>query len=65
MFAADHSGELPGSLAKITTVPIPVDPVTGKNFIYSQIDAQKARLEAPVAPAERKQQPVYELTIKQ
>ncbi len=65
MFAADHSGELPGSLAKITTVPIPVDPVTGKNFIYRRIDAQKARLEAPVAPAERKQQPIYELTIKQ
>ncbi|NIO61572.1 MAG: hypothetical protein GTO35_02905 [Gammaproteobacteria bacterium] len=64
MFAADHSGQLPGSLAEITAVPIPADPVTGKDFIYRRIDARNARLEAPVAPAESKRRPVYELTIK-
>jgi len=64
MFAADHSGQLPGSLADITFVPIPVDPVTGKDFIYRRADARNARLEAPVAPDESKRRPVYELTIK-
>ena len=64
MFAADHSGQLPGFLTEITAVPIPADPVTGKDFIYRRIDARNARLEAPVAPAESKRRPVYELTIK-
>jgi hypothetical protein len=64
MFVAEHSGQFPGSLAKITSVPIPADPVTGKAFIYRRIDARNARLEAPVAPAERKKRPVYELTLK-
>ena len=64
MFAADHSGQLPGSLTEITAVPIPADPVTGKDFIYRLIDARNARLEAPVAPEESKRRPVYELTIK-
>ncbi len=64
MFAADHSGRLPGSLAEITAVPIPADPVTGKDFIYRRIDARNARLEAPVAPAESKRRPVYELTFR-
>jgi len=64
MFAADHSGQLPSSLTEITSVPIPADPVTGKDFIYLRIDARNARLEAPVAPEESKRRPVYELTIK-
>jgi len=64
MFAADHSGQLPGSLAEITAVPIPADPMTGRDFIYRRIDARNARLEAPVAPEESKRRPVYELTIK-
>jgi hypothetical protein len=64
MFAADHSGQLPGSLTEITSVPVPSDPVTGKDFIYHRIDARNARLEAPVAPAESRRRPVYELTIK-
>jgi hypothetical protein len=64
MFAAENSGQLPGSLSEITAVPIPADPVTGKDFIYRRIDVRNARLEAPVAPDERKRRPVYELTIK-
>jgi len=64
MFAADHSGRLPGSLAEITSVPIPSDPVTGKDFLYDRIDARNARLEAPVSPAESRKRPVYELAIK-
>jgi hypothetical protein len=65
MFAADHSGQLPGSLTEITSIPIPLDPVTGKDFIYRRIDERAARLEAPVSPEESKRRPVYELTIKQ
>jgi hypothetical protein len=64
MFAADHSGQLPDSLSEITSVPIPMDPVTGKNFLYRRIDARNARLEAPVSPAESKKRPVYELKIR-
>ncbi|NOR67536.1 MAG: hypothetical protein GQ528_09285 [Woeseiaceae bacterium] len=64
MFAAAHSGRLPGSLAEITSVPVPADPVTGEGFLYKRIDARKARLEAPVSPAESNKWPVYELTIR-
>ena len=64
MFAAGHSGRLPGSLADITAVPIPADPVTGEAFLYKRTNARKARLEAPVSPAESRKRPVYELTIK-
>ncbi len=64
MFAADNSGQLPGSLTEITSVPIPADPMTGKDFIYRRIDVRHARMEAPVAPEEIKRRPVYELRIK-
>ena len=64
MFAADHSGQLPGSLADMTIVPIPFDPVTGKDFIYNRTDARHARLEAPISPAESRRRPVYELTLR-
>jgi hypothetical protein len=64
MYAAAHSGKLPESLSDITSVPIPFDPVTGKDFIYSRIDVKNARLEAPKAPAESQNRPVYELNIK-
>ncbi len=64
LFAADHSGQLPGSLADISQVPIPTDPVTGKAFLYKRKDAQNARLEALASPGESKRRPVYELTFK-
>lgn len=64
MFAAGHSGQLPGSLEDITAVPIPFDPVTGTGFIYSRADVSHARLEAPFSPAESKRRPVYELTLR-
>jgi len=65
MFAADHSGRLPGALAEITAVPIPSDPVTGEEFVYRRTDAKNARLEASKSPAESKRRPVWELTVKQ
>ena len=53
MFAADNQGQLPGSLADITLVPIPTDPVTGRDFIYRRINTQNAQLETPVSIDEK------------
>jgi hypothetical protein len=64
LFAAENSGQLPGSLADITFVPIPTDPVTGEGFLYRRINARNARFEAPVSPAESRKRPVYELTVR-
>jgi hypothetical protein len=63
LFAANHSGKIPGALSEITVVPVPMDPVTGKAFLYQRTDAQNARLEAPVSPVEDKRRPVYELAV--
>src|SRR5262249_5230988 len=42
MYAAEHGGKLPEKLADIT-VPLPVDPFTGKPFRY-QLDGDTAHL---------------------
>jgi hypothetical protein len=34
LYAAAHQGKLPESLSDIKEVPIPIDPITGKNFQY-------------------------------
>jgi hypothetical protein len=34
LYAAAHDGQLPQQLSDITAVPIPIDPVTGKEFEY-------------------------------
>jgi hypothetical protein len=36
--AAEHGGQLPGSLAEIRVAPIPLDPLTGKPFDYAVRD---------------------------
>jgi hypothetical protein len=65
-YAADHDGRLPPSLAAIREVPIPCDPVTGKDFEY-QVVGEIAKLSGP-PPA--MQTPnvgntvVYELAIR-
>jgi hypothetical protein len=38
LYAAAHEGKLPASLADVTAVPIPHDPVTGKPFEYRRTD---------------------------
>ncbi|MFC1760506.1 hypothetical protein ACFL6U_00315 [Planctomycetota bacterium] len=63
MYAANHGGGLPDSLAAIEAVPVPHDPVTGRSFIYNRRDAQHARLEAPICEQDSTRRPVYELTI--
>ena len=34
MHAAANGGKLPATLADVTVVPVPLDPVTGKPFDY-------------------------------
>jgi hypothetical protein len=73
LYAASHDGKLPSTLGEITEVPIPIDPVTGKDFDYTLADG-KAVLSAPPPPGEKprlgdslKQRPgnylQYELTL--
>ena len=66
LYAADHDGELPARIRDIKEVPIPVDPVTGKEFEY-KVDGNKATL---FGPPPRGQAPdignalQYDLTLK-
>jgi hypothetical protein len=48
-YAATHDGKLPPTLAAIKDVPLPLDPMTGKEFTY-QLDGDTATLSAE-APA--------------
>lgn len=48
-YAATHDGQLPPNLTAIKEVPIPLDPVTGKEFAY-QLNGDTATLRA-LAPA--------------
>lgn len=46
MFAARNKGRLPKRLAELTDTPVPIDPVTGKNFGY-KVDGNTFTLDAP------------------
>jgi hypothetical protein len=65
LYNAGHEGKFPGALTEITEVPIPIDPVTGKDFEYKMEDG-KAVLAAP-PPAGQKPHSgnnlKYELTL--
>jgi hypothetical protein len=66
MYAAAHDGKLPARLADITDVPIPIDPITGKEFSY-RVDDGKAYLSGPPPGKEQAHQAntiKYEITIK-
>ena len=64
MYAADHEGKLPGSLAEIRKVPIPLDPVHGGAFKY-QVTGGKAVLESPVPPDGGRNDGLrYEITLR-
>jgi hypothetical protein len=49
LYGAANGGRLPKQLADITEAPIPVDPVTGKEFSYN-LHGDTALLEATPAP---------------
>ena len=64
LYAAANDEKFPTELTKITTVPVPVDPVTKKPFAYSLVDS-KAVLQEPTDEnnAESKDIMRYELTL--
>ncbi len=49
MYMANHNGKLPESLSDIIEAPAPLDPITGKEFIY-RVDGNKAVLECIAPP---------------
>lgn len=66
LHAAAHNGQLPTSLRDVTEVPIPLDPITGKDFEYRR-DAATASLTAPPSPGYPDVPPhrlLYEITLK-
>jgi hypothetical protein len=48
MYAAEHAGGLPATLDEIRQVPVPINPATGKAFVY-HLDGDVAVLELPLS----------------
>lgn len=46
MYAAEHDGDLPGSLEQIDAVPVPLNPMTGEPFPYRK-EGDRAVLDVP------------------
>jgi hypothetical protein len=46
LYAADHNGELPSSLEKITSISVPLNPTTDRPFEY-RLDGKTAKLTLP------------------
>ncbi len=64
IYAAEHDDRLPKSLADITTVPIPIDPVRGQPFVY-EVTGRNIVLEAPAPPnAAPRDSRRYEITMR-
>ncbi|MHC4176346.1 MAG: hypothetical protein ACYSWU_02500 [Planctomycetota bacterium] len=59
LYGAAHDGKLPNQLSDITDVPVPIDPTTGKPFVY-QRNGSKAVLESP---GDRRDGLRYEITF--
>jgi len=67
LFAAGHEGRLPAELRDIREVPIPADPITGKNFQY-RLDGSAAVLSGPPPEGEQAIESNsirYEITLRQ
>jgi hypothetical protein len=66
LYAAAHNGKFPESLADIKEVTIPLDPATGKEFVY-EVKGDKALLTVPrpdVMPHSASYTINYEITLK-
>jgi hypothetical protein len=57
LYAHAHAGMLPPSLEAIDDVPVPVDPTTGKAFLY-RIDKGAAVVETPPGPPNGTERPL-------
>jgi hypothetical protein len=63
-YAASHKGQLPQTLAEITEVSVPKDPLSGQAFRYSRTGVT-AVLESPARPGgEKREELRYEITVK-
>jgi hypothetical protein len=62
MYAASHAGGLPKSLDEIAEVPIPLNPATGKPFVY-RLEERTAILELPKSDGIPGIQRRYEIEI--
>jgi hypothetical protein len=51
LHAAAHGGRPPATLAAVDAVPLPADPLTGKDFDRYRVEEGNAVLELPPAPA--------------
>jgi len=66
LYAGEHEGRLPATLADIKDLPLPLDPMTGQAFQYTLTDG-KALLVGPSppgAPANRTSTMRYEISIR-
>ena len=64
MYAADHEGQAPNALSDIMAVPIPIDPVTGEEFVY-KVEGNLVIIEGPAPAGEEVEEGFrYEITIK-
>jgi hypothetical protein len=66
LYAAAHDGKAPAKLEDIRTVPIPLDPYTGKAFTY-KAEKNSATIEGPAPngePATINNRIRYEVTLK-
>jgi hypothetical protein len=63
-YAASHQGQLPQTLAEITEVSVPKDPLSGQALRYARTGAT-AVLESPAPPGgEKREELRYEIAIK-
>jgi hypothetical protein len=63
-YAASHGGQLPQTLAEITEVSVPKDPVSGAAFRYSRTGATAVLESATPAGGDAKDVIRYEITVK-
>ncbi|HEY7326729.1 MAG TPA: hypothetical protein VH592_03755 [Gemmataceae bacterium] len=66
IYGASHGAKLPPSLDAIREVPIPIDPMTGKAFVY-RVSGERAVLLGPPLSGEQANSPNslrYELTFR-
>jgi hypothetical protein len=62
--AAQQNRQLPASLEEIEGLPVPLDPMTGRPFLY-RLEGRTAILESPPVPGEAvRRAKVYEITIR-